>query len=170
MTFSYRSWSAYMNSPEQTNEQCSRHRRARHPSSDQLSRTPAGARSWAKGLQAQSGQVLTRRRPPVNESAAANPLTLISQGHGITALDAIRTAIQGNPGYPHSQPPELNHQLTDTREWTHQVGCVLFAPVDAIERRRFPAFHVPGQLGTTDLARLGSMRSRTLSQAWTASP
>jgi hypothetical protein len=72
---------------------------------------------------------------------------------------------------PHSQPPELNHQLTDTRdEWTHQVGCVLFAPVDAIERRRLPAFHIPGQLGTTDLARLGSTRSRTLSQAWTASP
>lgn len=48
-------------------------------SSDQLSRTPAGARSWAEGLNAQSGRVLTRRRPPVNESAAANPLTLISR-------------------------------------------------------------------------------------------
>jgi len=32
-----------------------------------------------KGSKAQSGGVLTRRRPPVNESAAANPLTLISQ-------------------------------------------------------------------------------------------
>src|SRR5262249_17748574 len=33
----------------QTNEQCSRHGRARHPSSDQLSRIPTGARSWLKG-------------------------------------------------------------------------------------------------------------------------
>jgi hypothetical protein len=93
-----------------------------------------------------------------------------ADGHWITALDAIPLRHPGKTLATHSQPSELNHQLTDTcDEWTHQVGCVLFAPVDAIERRRLPAFHVPGQSGTTDLARLAGTRSRTLSQAWMAS-
>jgi len=55
-------------------------RRARHPSSDQLSRTPTGARSWAKGL---SGPVRTSAHPPAATKYRAclttDPVSLISQ-------------------------------------------------------------------------------------------
>ena len=51
-------------------KQCSRHRRrARHPSSDQLSRSPAGARSFVRAHRPGRGEVLTCRRPPGTESA-----------------------------------------------------------------------------------------------------
>jgi hypothetical protein len=54
-------------------------RRARHPSSDLLSRTPAGARSWAEGLQR---PVRTSAHPPAatryRVCRTADPVTLIS--------------------------------------------------------------------------------------------
>ena len=65
---------------QRPNKQCSHPSGpARHPSSDQLSRSPAGARSCGRTPQVLGGTVLTCRRPPSTELSALrlNPLALI---------------------------------------------------------------------------------------------
>ena len=53
------------------------HRRARHPSSDQLSRPPAGARSFAQDSRPRRQRVLTCRRPPATRAPCLQPLLVM---------------------------------------------------------------------------------------------